>query len=155
VERVGLRPVKGQLVRLRGPRLLAHVVRTPEIYLVPRADGELVIGGTVEEMGFDVSPTAGAAMDLLRRGWEVLPAIYDCEVLEISVGLRPALEDQLPAIGATEMEGLYLAFGHFRNGILLAPATAHYLAEWLTAGREPEELRPFAPHRMRGTGVTR
>ena len=157
LERVGLRPVKGQLVRLKGPRLLAHVVRTPEIYLVPRADGELLIGGTVEEMGFDLAPTAGAAMDLLRQGWEVLPAIYDCEVLEISVGLRPALEDQLPAIGATEIEGLYLAFGHFRNGILLAPATAHYLAEWLTEDREPEELRPFAPRRMRmrGTGVTR
>ncbi len=149
VERVGLRAVKGQLVRLQGPRLLSHVVRTPRIYLVPRADGELVIGGTVEEMGFDLSPTAGAVMDLLRHGWELLPAIYDCEVLELAVGLRPALEDQLPAIGATEVEGLYLAFGHFRNGILLAPATAHYLAQWLTEGREPEALRPFAPRRMR------
>ena len=68
------------------------------------------------------------------------------------MGLRPALEDQLPAIGATEIEGLYLAFGHFRNGILLAPATAHYLAQWLTEGLEPEELRPFAPQRMRKRG---
>ena len=155
VERVGLRAVKGQVVRLKGPPLLSHVVRTPQIYLVPRPDGELVIGGTVEEMGFDLSPTAGAVMDLLRQGWEVLPAIYDCEVLELSVGLRPALEDQLPAIGATEIEGLYLAFGHFRNGILLAPATAHYLAQWLTEGREPEELRPFAPQRMRLRGPCR
>ncbi len=149
VERVGLRAVKGQLVRLKGPQLLTHVLRTPEIYLVPRADGELLIGGTVEEMGFDVSPTAGAVMDLLRQAWEVLPAIYDCELSELSVGLRPALDDQLPVIGATEVEGLYLAFGHFRHGILLAPATAHYLAEWLTEGREPAELRPFAPERLR------
>ena len=149
VERLGLRAVKGQLLRLRGPRLLTHVVRTPQIYLVPHADGELLVGGTVEEAGFDVAPTAGAVMDLLRRGWEVLPAIYDCEVLELSVGLRPALESQLPAIGATEVEGLYLAFGHFRHGILLAPATAHYLVQWLTEGREPQELRSFAPQRAR------
>jgi len=155
VEQVGLRAVKGQLVRLKGPQLLTHVLRTPEIYLVPRADGELLIGGTVEEMGFDVSATAGAVMDLLRQAWEVLPAIYDCELSELSVGLRPALDDQLPVIGATEIEGLYLAFGHFRHGILLAPATAHYLAEWLTEGREPGQLRPFAPERLRARGPCR
>jgi glycine oxidase len=149
VENLGLRAVKGQLVRLKGPPLLSHVVRTSEIFLVPHADGELLLGGTMEEVGFDVVPTAGAAMDLLRRGWEVLPASYDCELLELSVGLRPALEDQLPAIGATEVEGLYLAYGHFRHGILLAPATAHYLALWMIEGGQPEPLRPFSPQRLR------
>jgi glycine oxidase len=150
LEPTGLRAVKGQLLRLKGPRVLSHVVRTPEIYLVPRADGELLIGGTVEEMGFDEVPTAGAAMDLLRRGWEVLPAIYEFELVEHSVGLRPALDDPLPRIGATETEGLSVAFGHFRSGVLLAPATAHYLAEWLIAGRQPVELQPFAPERRAG-----
>lgn len=149
IESLGLRAVKGQVVRLKGPPLLSHVVRTSEIYLVPHSDGELLLGATMEESGFDVVPTAGAAMDLLRRGWEVLPASYDCELLELSVGLRPALENQLPAIGATEVEGLYLAYGHFRHGILLAPATAHYLASWLSDGRQPEPLRPFSPQRLR------
>jgi glycine oxidase len=147
---VGLRPVKGQLVRVRGPRLLRRVVRTSEVYLVPRADGELLIGATMEEMGFDLQATAGAAMDLLRRGWEALPGIYDLELDEVSVGLRSAVDDHLPVVGATEVEGLYVAVGHFRHGILLSPATARYLARWVLTGQEPRELTPFAPRRLVG-----
>jgi glycine oxidase len=146
----GIRPVKGQLVRLRGPRLLRHVVRTPDVYLVPREDGELLVGATMEEMGFDVGSTAGAVMDLLRHGWEALPGIYDLELAEVSVGLRSAVEDHLPLIGASGIEGLFLATGHFRNGILLAPGTAHHLARQMTEGREPRELRPFRPGRGMG-----
>jgi len=144
---IGIRPVKGQLVRLRGPRLLRHVVRTPDVYLVPREDGELLVGATMEEMGFDLSSTAGPAMDLLRHAWEALPGIYDLELAEISVGLRSAVEDHLPLIGASPVEGLFFAAGHFRNGVLLAPATAHHLVRQMLDGREPRELRPFRPSR--------
>jgi glycine oxidase len=148
IAHLGLRPVKGQLVRLRGPSLADHVVRTPEVYLVPRSNGELLIGATMEEMGFDLSPTGGAVMDLLRRAWEVLPGVYDLEMVEVSVGLRSAVDDHLPVIGATEVAGLFLAVGHFRNGVLLAPATAHYLARWIAGGSRPRELEPFAPRRL-------
>ena len=89
VSEFGIRPVKGQICRLRGPRLTRHVIRTPEVYLVGRGSGELVVGGTMEESGFDSSPTAGAVMDLLRRAWRVLPGIYDLTFAEFSVGLRP------------------------------------------------------------------
>lgn len=143
-----VRPVKGQLVRLRGERLLRHVVRNPECYIVPRADGELLIGATVEEQGFDLAPTAGALHDLLRHAWRLLPGIYDLEIAEISVGLRPALEDHLPAIGPTFVPGLYLACGHFRSGVLLAPATAQLLAEAIATGSSPAALDPFLPQRL-------
>jgi glycine oxidase len=143
----GLRPVKGQLVRLRGPRLLSHVVRTPRAYLVPRADGELLVGATVEESGFDGRATAGAVMDLLRFAWELVPAIDDLELAETSVGFRAALDDNRPRIGATEIDGLFLSIGHYRNGVLLAPATAAYLADALLEGRVPPAIAPFAPGR--------
>jgi glycine oxidase len=145
---LGLRPVKGQLVRLRGTPLVHHLLRTPEVYLVPRTEGELLIGATAEEMGFDEAPTAGAVLDLLRHAWELLPGIYDLQLSEINVGLRPALLDHLPSIGPTHVDGLYLAVGHFRHGILLAPATAHYLAELLERGETPAALQPFQPGRF-------
>jgi glycine oxidase len=143
----GLRPVKGQLVRARGQRLISHVVRTPEVYLVPREDGELLIGATMEERGFDETPTVGAVMDLLRHAWQVVPASYDLELSEVSVGLRSAVEDHRPVIGDTAVQGLFLALGHFRNGILLAPATAHYLADRIVQGVAPSKLEPFAVDR--------
>ena len=142
-----LRPVKGQLVRLRGEPLLRHVVRTPDVYLVPREDGELLVGATMEETGFDESATAGAVMDLLRHAWEVLPASYDLSFAEVSVGLRPAFDDHLPAIGPSETDGLWLALGHFRHGVLLAPATAAALAAWIVEGERPAQLAPFDPRR--------
>jgi glycine oxidase len=143
---IGLRPVKGQLVRLRGRPLLKHVVRTPDVYLIPRTNGELLLGATTEEMGFDSTPTAGAAMDLLRHGWQALPGIYDLELVEVCVGLRSAVDDHLPVIGRAA-DGLFVAYGHHRNGILLAPATAHYLARWMAEGAAPAELRAFRPDR--------
>lgn len=143
-----VRPVKGQMVRLRGGQLLRHVVRSPECYVVPREDGELLIGATVEEQGFDLDPTAGAVHDLLRHAWRLLPGIYDLAISEISVGFRPALEDHLPAIGPCGIPGLHLACGHFRNGVLLAPATAHWLAETIETGCAQEALAAFAPARL-------
>lgn len=148
---IGLRPVKGQLLRLRGAKLLTRVVRTPRAYLVPREDGELLVGASLEEAGFDTTPTAGAVRDLLRHGWEVLPGIDELELAEVSVGLRSAVDDHLPVIGASEIAGLFLAFGHFRNGVLLAPGTAHHLADWIERGVAPTALEPFAPRRIAGT----
>jgi glycine oxidase len=136
---LALRPVRGQIVRLRGEPVLQRVLRTSDCYLVPRADGELLVGSTVEEQGFDVAPTAGAVHDLLRRAREIVPAIYDLTFEGVSVGLRPALADHLPAIGATEVPGLHLAVGHFRSGILLAPVTAKLIAERILDGREPAD----------------
>ena len=145
---MGVRPVKGQTVRLQGQSLIRHVLRSPEVYLVARESGELVIGATVEEQGFDSRPTAGAAMDLLRKAWHVLPGIYDCPLLEVSVGLRPAARDHMPLIGATEMEGVFVATGHYRHGILLTPITAVTVADLIADGQESTLLAPFSPQRI-------
>ncbi len=143
----GIRPIKGQLVRLGGETLLRHVVRTPDIYLIPQPEGELFVGATMEEMGYDIAPTAGAAFDLLRFGWQLLPGIYDLEFLGMAVGQRPAVDDHMPMIGPAETLGLWLAIGHFRKGVLMAPATAAYLADWIESGEMPAALAPFTPGR--------
>lgn len=147
---LGLRPVKGQLLRLRGAPLIQHVVRTPDIYLVPRSDGELIVGASEEEQGFDDQPTAGAVFDLLRDAWEVLPGIYDLHLDEISVGFRPAVRDHLPVIGPADARanGVYLATAHYRNGILLAPATAYWLAEAIDGGQTPPLLQDLQAARL-------
>jgi glycine oxidase len=153
VSPLGLRPVKGQLVRLGGPELIRHVVRSPEVYLVPRRGGELLVGATMEERGFDALPTAGAVLDLLREAWRLLPAVYELTVTELSVGLRPVVRDHRPVIGGTGTRGLYVATGHFRNGVLLAPATAHHLADLITSGSVPAALVPFRAERLEVSAV--
>ena len=147
---LGLRPVKGQLLRLRGAPLIRHVVRTPDIYLVPRSDGELIVGASEEEQGFDDQPTAGAVFDLLRDAWEVLPGVYDLHLDEISVGFRPAVRDHLPVIGPADARanGVFLATAHYRNGILLAPATAYWLAEAIDGGQTPPLLQDLQAARL-------
>ncbi len=145
---LGVRPVKGQLVRLHGPDLLRHVVRAPQVYLVPREDGDLVVGATMEEQGFDPAPTAGAVMDLLWNARLIVPAVYDLQLAEVDVGFRPATRDHLPVIGATDVPGLYVATGHFRHGVLLAPATAGLLADLIVEGRLEQSLAPFRPQRL-------
>jgi glycine oxidase len=145
---LGLRPVKGQVVRLRGAPLIRHVVRTPEVYLVPRHDGELLVGATMEEQGLDPRPTAGAVLDLLREAWRVLPGVYDLAVAELSVGFRPTGRDPRPVIAAAPTRGLFVAAGHGRSGVLLAPATAHHLAAWIVEGARPDVLAPFGLERL-------
>jgi len=140
-----VRPVKGQILRLTGCGLLRHVVRAPDVYLVPRSSGELVVGATVEERGFDPHPTAGAVSDLLWAARLLVPGIYDCALQEVAVGFRPVTRDALPVIGPTHVPGLYVATGHFRHGVLLAPATAELLAETITTGRVHPLLEPFSP----------
>jgi glycine oxidase len=145
---LGLRPVKGQVVRLSGSELIRHVVRSPDVYLVPRRGGELLVGATMEEQGLDALPTAGAVLDLLREAWRLLPGVYDLAVTELSVGFRPVVRDHRPVIGGTATRGLYIATGHFRNGVLLAPTTAHHLAEWIVGGSAPGALAPFRVERL-------
>ncbi len=146
---LSVRPVKGQIVRLCGARLLTRVVRSPEVYLVPRSDGQLLVGASMEEQGFNAGATCGVVLKLLEEAWRVLPGIDDLEITELSVSFRPAVADNLPVIGASDVEGLYVATGHFRNGVLLAPATAYYLAELITTGRAPAALARFVPQRLR------
>ncbi len=139
--RVPVRPVKGQLLRLRdpaGPGLLRRVVRFEGGYLVPRADGRYVLGATIEERGFEMQPTAGAVYELLRDAHELVPGVSELEIEELCVGLRPGTPDNAPVIGPGALEGLIWATGHHRNGILLAPLTAELLAGVL-AGEEPAE----------------
>jgi glycine oxidase len=125
--RVPVRPVKGQILRLRdpaGPGLLRRVLRFRGGYVVPRADGRYVLGATVEERGFSLAPTAGGVYELLRDAHELLPGIGELEIEEVSAGLRPGTPDNAPAIGASAVPGLIWATGHYRNGVLLAPITA-------------------------------
>jgi glycine oxidase len=144
--RLPVRPVKGQILRLRdpsGPGLLRRAVRFEGGYLLPRADGRYVLGGTVEERGFDLAPTAGAAYEMLREAHEIVPGVSELEIEELSVGLRPCTPDNAPAIGPGAVEGLTWAAGHYRNGILLAPLTAELVAGLLggaPARREAERL---------------
>lgn len=147
-----IRPVKGQILRLlprRGePPLTNHVLRTEEIYLVPRRDGTLVVGATVEEQGFDLAVTAGGVFELLRAADETVPGIRELELIASEAGLRPGTPDNAPMLGLTSVEGLYIAAGHFRNGILLAPVTADAISAILAKDEVPEEIKPFAPDRF-------
>ncbi len=132
--RVSVRPVKGQILRLRdpaGPGLLTRVVRFQGGYLVPRADGSYVLGATVEEKGFELTPTVGGVYELLRDAGELVPGIDELRIEELSVGLRPGTPDNAPVIGPGALEGLLWATGHHRNGILLAPLTAELVVETL------------------------
>jgi glycine oxidase len=132
--RVAVRPVKGQLLRLRdpaGPGLLERVVRFERGYLVPRADGRYVLGATVEERGFERHATAGGVYELLREAHEVVPGVSELQIEELCVGLRPGTPDNLPVIGGGALEGLTWATGHHRNGVLLAPVTAELVVEAL------------------------
>ncbi len=132
--RVPVRPVKGQILRLRdpaGPGLLERVVRFEGGYLVPRGDGRYVLGATVEECGFEEHPTVGGVYELLRDARELVPGVLELQIEELSVGFRPSTPDNTPVIGPGAVEGLVWATGHHRNGILLAPLTAELVAEAL------------------------
>lgn len=149
-----VRPVKGQTVHLRlpGEPRLRHVLRGAvkgdQIYLVPRVDGRIVVGANVEEAGFDQRPRAGAVYELLRDGQTLLPELTEAVWEEVSTGLRPGSPDNAPIVGRTATDGLLVATGHYRNGILLTPVTADGVAELVATGTLPEVLRPFSPARF-------
>jgi glycine oxidase len=143
---VPIRPVKGQIMRLRdagGPGLLSRTLRFEGGYVVSRGDGRYVLGASSEERGFDTTVTARPIYELLRDASELLPGLLDLEIEEVSVGLRPGTPDNLPLIGASEDEdGLILACGHFRNGILLAPLTAALVVRALEGTVPPPAVVP-------------
>jgi glycine oxidase len=122
-----VRPVKGQILELRARNGVApceRIVASERVYLVPRPDGRLIVGATVEEQGFDTAVTAGGIHELLREAYRLLPDVAEMELVEAAAGLRPGTPDNLPRVGPAPLDGLLWATGHFRNGILLAPLAA-------------------------------
>lgn len=154
-----VRPVKGELLYLReragDEPFLTHnvrgVVAGASVYLVPRGDGRYVVGATEEEQGFDTEVTVGGVWRLLRDARELLPAVTELEVIELVAGLRPGSPDNAPILGPTPVEGLWLATGHYRNGILLTPVTAGAVASCLAEGRLPDLAAPFTLERFGST----
>jgi glycine oxidase len=142
-----VRPVKGQVVRLRGELPAEHMLRTEHVYVVPRRNGEVVVGATLEERGFDTTVTAGAVHELLREAYRVLPEVAELEFVDVSAGLRPGSPDNGPLIGELE-DGVLVATGHYRNGILLAPVTAEAVTALLVGETAHEVALPFAPDRF-------
>ncbi|MEU7644036.1 glycine oxidase ThiO [Streptomyces huasconensis] len=151
-----VRPVKGQVLRLTVPKAYAPflsrtvraVVRGGAVYLVPRENGELVVGATSEELGWDTTVTAGGVYELLRDAHELVPGITELPLTETRAGLRPGSPDNAPLLGPTRLPGLQLATGHYRNGVLLTPLTGDVMAHALTTGELPDEARPFTPRRF-------
>ena len=152
-----IRPVKGQILRLRArlpflTRCTRGLVKGSSIYLVPRADGEVVAGATQEEQGFDTTVTAGGLWEMLRDARELVPGITELEFAEVVAGLRPGSPDNAPILGPTRLAGLHLAGGHYRSGILLTPVTADVIAEILTTGQVPEVAKHFTAERFGRAG---
>jgi glycine oxidase len=149
--RPAVRPVKGQIITLRGPvgqEAADRIVVTERVYLVPRADGRLIAGATVEEMGFDTRITAGGVHELLREAYRALPDVAELELERVVAGLRPGTPDNAPIVGSSGVDGLLLATGHFRNGILLAPITAAGVVALLCGEESPPELSAADPARF-------
>lgn len=154
-----IRPVKGEILRLHVPDayrpFLSHnvrgVVKGGSMYLVPRADGELVIGATENDLGYDTKVTAGGVYELLRDARELVPGVTELPLVETHAGLRPGTPDNAPLIGRTGLDGLIAATGHYRHGILLTPVTADAVAELLADGTVPDVVRPWGPARFTAT----
>lgn len=147
-----VRPRKGQMLYvLPQATLLQHVLRTPEAYLVPRSSGKILIGATVEDVGFDKSVDQSAIQQLLNAAAKYLPAILSAPITQTWAGLRPGTPDDLPIIGPTDIPRLFAATGHFRNGILLAPITAKIMADLIHGHLSSLDIRAFSPDRFRNT----
>jgi glycine oxidase len=149
-----VRPIKGQMLALRmDPQapLLRHVLWTPRAYLVPRADGRLIVGASVEERGFDPALTAGAVLALLEAAWRALPGTEELPIDEMWVGFRPGSRDDAPILGACAIDGLVLATGHHRNGILLTPATTAAISRLILTGEGDPAIAPFGLERFSTT----
>ncbi|GAC1702439.1 MAG: glycine oxidase ThiO [Candidatus Acidiferrum sp.] len=153
-----VRPAKGQMVALRSSRMIIErVLWADNVYLVPRNDGRILAGATVEYSGFQKEVTAGGLKKILSAAIDVAPELQHAELLETWAGLRPDSPDHLPIIGATDVDGLLIATGHFRSGILLAPITARVVREWITGENASVDCERFSPLRFaearRGTAA--
>src|SRR5579871_6175233 len=149
------RPVKGQMLCLAMPArtLLKHVIRSPQAYLIPRSDGRLLVGTTVEEAGFDKRTDPDTIQGLHHAALKLVPKLRDAKILEDWAGLRPGTPDALPILGETGTPGYYVATGHFRDGILLAPITAELMANVITGSDVAYDLKAFDPHRFASKGL--
>jgi len=149
---VPVRPAKGQMVALRAENLeIERVLWSEKIYLVPRNDGRILAGATVEYVGFEKHVTAGGIEKILAGVIELAPALANAQIDESWAGLRPDSPDHLPILGPTDVQGLLIASGHFRGGILLAPITAQLIREWITLERVSVDWERFSPLRFRPT----
>jgi glycine oxidase len=144
------RPVKGQMLCLVSPSrdLLKHVIRAPEVYVIPRSDGRIVVGTTVEEVGFDKRTDVDTIQGLHRAGIALIPELRNARILEDWAGLRPGTPDALPILGATPTPGYYVATGHFRDGMLLAPITAQVMVRIIEGKTSDYDLDAFSAARF-------
>jgi glycine oxidase len=149
-----VRPRKGQMLYVEPANAieLKHVVRTPEVYIVPRSSGKILIGATVEDVGYDKTVEKDAIQKLLNAAAKYLPGIESAQILESWAGLRPGTLDDLPILGPTEIHGVFIASGHFRNGILLAPVTAKIMASVIMGKPAPLDISAFSPARWQQEG---
>jgi glycine oxidase len=150
--RPNVRPVKGEVIELRPregePVPAERIIASERIYLVPRTDGRLIAGATQEERGFDTTVTAGGVHELLREAYRVLPDVAEMELVGMVAGLRPGTPDNLPIVGRGAVDGLVLATGHFRNGIMLAPITTDAIVATLAGRPVPASMTPADPNRL-------
>lgn len=144
------RPVKGQMLAVAMPdkNLLRHVVRSPDVYLVPRSSGRLLIGATVEEAGYNKRTDADTIHRMHHSALQLLPALQEAKILEDWAGLRPGTPDGLPILGATRLPGYFVATGHFRDGILLAPITAKIMGQVISGEKISLDIAAFSAHRF-------
>jgi glycine oxidase len=144
-----VRPAKGQMIALRAKDFrIERVLWSDHVYLVPRNDGRILAGATVEYVGFDKRVTAGSVQKIIAAALQLAPALADAQIEETWAGLRPDAPDHLPIIGPTDLEGLLIATGHFRSGILLAPITAQLIREWITTQNVSQDWGRFSPMRF-------
>ncbi len=146
--RFPVRPVKGQMLDVVGGARLQHVVRAEKVYLVPRTDGRVVIGSTLEEAGYDKRTDVNVIQGLLHAAVEVMPELAQARIHEDWAGLRPGTPDELPILGESGMKGYFLATGHFRDGILLAPITAQVMTDVILGKAPGYDLGSFSPARF-------
>lgn len=146
-DRAPVRPVKGQMLAVIGGPKLTHVIRSPDVYLVPRSDGRTVVGSTLEEAGFNKQIDVETIERLFHSATELIPALANARQHEAWAGLRPGTPDDLPLLGPSSTAGYFVASGHYRDGILLAPATARMLTKAIL-GRAPDEIAQFSPNRF-------
>ena len=142
------RPVKGQMLAVVGGPAVHHVIRTPGLYLVPRGDGRIVIGSTLEDAGFDKRTNPDTIRQLLEAARRLVPGLRKARILEDWAGLRPGTPDDLPILGATSTPGYFVATGHFRDGILLAPVTAQVMAQIVMGAKPEHDLAAFSADRF-------
>jgi len=142
------RPVKGQILCVVEGPTLQHVIRTDDVYIVPRTDGRILIGSTLEEAGFDKRTDSNVIRRLHQSATTLVPALKQSRILEAWAGLRPGTPDNLPILGATAIPGYFVATGHFRDGILLAPITAHVMAQLIVGQMLDFDLSAFSPFRF-------